>query len=767
MRRRKRKAIRIVGGRGGTDSRCDLEQLEARLLLSDVSWAGGDGLALAVPVGGQNASGPVMAALASTTPPTVRVSAANRGKASETDPTGRGKGHFVITRTGSTAAALTVSFDVSGSATAGDDFVPMTTSAVIPIGKTSVTVDLVPVDDAIAESDETVIMTLRQDANYVIDSARALATVTIADNEPIVKITASGKPSETDPAGKGKIRLQISRSGGDVKQALEVHLAVNGGATANVDFVAPSDPITIPATKKSITIDLPVIDDTEIEGPETVTFALADATYYHIDAKRPAVTRTIADDEPYVDLRVTSANLSTKTLNLDARVPKFSISASVLNVGTVAAAAMPVHFWLVDTGNLDHTIDLGAVTLSKGIKAGKSAKINVTIPVSALSAAPARGSYQLKALADASALPVVELKPEDNVLTGSTMMQVAGSTTMRFQRQAVMDDDPDIQMIGGKAASYLVPNGWDFSGKVVWRVNPTAPASLSVRVSNPTNLDAVEIFPPGQFIYGSGLGAGTFFPVGAPYYGNEVQPVPADVLTMITLVVLPRLRKDVSYEVVEQEETPLYAQAVRAEYPADSASTTTTVTAGRVRIEYDVEGQTVQEDFYCALSVMHMNLVNMTYWGADRPLAMRAAKGQLDADSPIMLAIAQSETIDKNWYNKYMQLLQIMLNVQLQNIQSVGQLSQYISQTSNEISDMIMDAYWTRSAAEDAIHESFLNYVNDVDVYYDPYDQRSFEFPSGYEDAWVNSLGDYVLSSNVNYNPNVSLGGSWHKVERQ
>jgi hypothetical protein len=730
-------------------SRCELESLESRVLLSDTSFGGI--AALATPT---------------TTLPIIRVTAANHGKASETDPAKRGAGHFTITRSGPTTEALTVSFDLTGTSISGDDYVPPTSPVLIPAGKSSVTLDLVPVDDAVAEPSETVILTLHDNASYVVDTTKAAATITIADNEPVVKLTASGKPSENDPAGKGKIRLQISRSGGDIKLPLDVYLTMSGDATPGVDFTAPPDPITIPANKKSVTIDLAVADDGEREGPESVQFALDQASAYNVDAKKNTVSLTIIDNEPYVDLVVTSVGLA-KSLNLDARNPKFKVSAAVVNRGTVAAAALPVQFWLVDTANSGHTIDLGSVTLAKGIKAGRTAKINWTIPVSALAAVPAAGTYQLKAHADSSALQVVELKPDDNVLTSTAMMQVTGSTTLRFHRVAVMDDDPDIQMIGGKAASYLVPNGWNFSGKVVWRVNPTAPASLSVRVSNPTNLDAVEIFSPGQFICGSGLGPGTGFPNGSLYFGNEVQPVPADVLTMITQIVLPRLRKDVIYTVVEQEETPLYAQAVRAEYPPDGINTTTTVTAGRVRIEYEVDGQAVQEDFYCALSTMHMNLVNMTYWGADRPLAMRASKGQLDADSPVMLAIAQSETIDKNWYNKYMQLLQIMLNVQLQNIQSLGQLSQYISQTSNEISDMIMDAYWTRSAAEDAIHESFTNYIRDVDVYYDPYDERTFQFPSGYEDAWVNSLGDYVLSSNVNYNPNVSLGGSWHKVERQ
>jgi hypothetical protein len=701
--------------------------------------------------------------------PTLRLTVTNRGRAAETLAPAKSYGHFVFTRTGPTTDPLTVYFDIADTGTAtADDYLPLPASITILAKKSSATLDLIPVDDALAEDPETLTLTLRSDAAYTPDPLKSSATVTIADNEPTVKISSSGKPSENNPDTRGKIRITISRSGGNRKLPLDVYLTLSGTATAGVDFTTPPNPITIPAGKSSLTLDLPVLEDSDIEGPETTTFALTDNSAYHRDAKKPATTLTLADNEPYIDLRVTAATLSTKSLNLASRNPKFSLSASVANLGTVAASPLPLHLWLVDTTNASHTVDLGTYNLPKGIAAGKSARISTSIYLGNLAAAPAPGSYFLQVFADNSALAPVELHATDNTFTGTSIMQVYDATvaasTLRFHRVTVNDQST---MIGGPAATYLVPTGWNFTGSVYWRVNPTAPASLDVKVANPNTLDAVQIFPPGQFVNGNGLGPYTAFPNGSLYYGNEVQPTPADVLTMITQVVIPRLRPNLTYSVVSQEETPGYATAVRAEYPANSASTTTTVTAGRVRIEYAVNGQTVEEDFYVALSIMHMNNVGITYWGADRPLALRAAKGQLDSHAALLMAVAQSETIDLHWYNRYLQLLQIMLTVQLQNIQNAGQLSQYISQTSNEILDSSMDAYWARSAAEDQIHESFLQYINDSSAYYDPNSDRNYIFPGYYDNAWVNSLGDYVLSDNPNYNPNASLSGNWTQLTRQ
>ncbi len=91
-------------------------------------------------------------------------------------------GRYTFTRTGSTAAALTVSYTVTGTATAGSDYVALGTSVVIPAGKTQVTKTLTPKQDSLQESSETVILTLKQSPNYAVGTF-ASATVTIRSDE--------------------------------------------------------------------------------------------------------------------------------------------------------------------------------------------------------------------------------------------------------------------------------------------------------------------------------------------------------------------------------------------------------------------------------------------------------------------------------------------------------------------------------------------------------------------------------------------------------
>ena len=75
---------------------------------------------------------------------------------------------------------LEVMLEAIGSATPGDDYPALPGTAVIPVGEESVTLDVVPVADGVAESNETVNVYLRPGGGYTLGS-RTNATVTIVD----------------------------------------------------------------------------------------------------------------------------------------------------------------------------------------------------------------------------------------------------------------------------------------------------------------------------------------------------------------------------------------------------------------------------------------------------------------------------------------------------------------------------------------------------------------------------------------------------------
>ncbi|HEY3324108.1 MAG TPA: lamin tail domain-containing protein [Planctomycetota bacterium] len=109
-------------------------------------------------------------------------------------------GTFTLTRTGSTASPLLVYFDTSGTA---DDYVDYTTlgdSVTFGAGQATATLTVTPIQDALYEGDETVIVTLKAAAGYEVSGTSYSATVTIIDDEPSVTGTVEA-PAFSPPRG--------------------------------------------------------------------------------------------------------------------------------------------------------------------------------------------------------------------------------------------------------------------------------------------------------------------------------------------------------------------------------------------------------------------------------------------------------------------------------------------------------------------------------------------------------------------------------------
>src|SRR6185369_3640937 len=107
-------------------------------------------------------------------------------------------GTFLITRTGSTAAALTVYYGLSGSALHGTDYAPLTGQLTIPAGATSAPVVIMPYDDDIAEPAETVTLALATFNDAYSLGTNFQGTITILDNSdvPLVSVRAGAVGTE-------------------------------------------------------------------------------------------------------------------------------------------------------------------------------------------------------------------------------------------------------------------------------------------------------------------------------------------------------------------------------------------------------------------------------------------------------------------------------------------------------------------------------------------------------------------------------------------
>lgn len=227
---------------------------------------------------------------------------------------------------------------------------------------------------------------------------------------------------------------------------------------------------------------------------------------------------------------------------------------------------------------------------------------------------------------------------------------------------------------------------------------------------------------------------------------------------------LPRQRGNVAGRIVKEEPLPELADAARQAEPT-GPGVNMVFTAEKVRVEYEVGGRPVEEDLYCVLNTMMLPAGNMVIQIADKLVGMRAARGHLDDQLKIFQTMAHSIRPNLSWFNKYVQVVHALTQAQMNRIRAAGELSRYISQTSNEISDMMRRSYEERQASQDRINKRWSQHMRGVDEYYNPAEHRPVELPSGYQNAWANGRGEYLVTDSSNFNPNAEIEGDWHKLE--
>jgi len=74
---------------------------------------------------------------------------------------------------------------------------------------------------------------------------------------------------------------------------------------------------------------------------------------------------------------------------------------------------------------------------------------------------------------------------------------------------------------------------------------------------------------------------------------------------------------------------------------------------------------------------------------------------------------------------------------------------------SNAVLDMGMQGYQNRSASQDRLRRNEVNMIHEEYTMTNPWDNRSVQIQSGYQNYYVNAQGDIIGSNNANFDPNV------------
>ena len=225
--------------------------------------------------------------------PTVMLTASD-ATATEANTT---TGTFTVSRTGSTAAALTVNYTVSGTATPGSDYNTLSGTVTIPASAASATMTVTPINDTAIENNETVVATLAASAAYRPGTLNsATITSTSDDTAPTVPtVSIAATDATATEAGPTTGTFTISRTGATTS-ALRVNYTVGGTATPGSDYTALAASLNIPAGAASATLTVAPLNDTAVENDETVLVTLAANAAYTIGTPSSATVTLSSDD---------------------------------------------------------------------------------------------------------------------------------------------------------------------------------------------------------------------------------------------------------------------------------------------------------------------------------------------------------------------------------------------------------------------------------------------------------------------------------------
>jgi hypothetical protein len=343
------------------------------------------------------------------------------------------------------------------------------------------------------------------------------------------------------------------------------------------------------------------------------------------------------------------------------------------------------------------------------------------------------------------------------------------ANVLRFKNYTYVDK----QGTGLEAFSFLMPSDWSFDGGMYWILdNPAMPSVTAFRVFNSKGKEQFEVFPNHCFFWTTSLQLLSMFPPGSRYFGSIVkQPITAR--NALRNIILPEQRKGFqALKVLKDENVPELPGALGAGKQAQGAGNSE-ATGAKLRVSYLKDGVAIEEEFYAVVESFSFPVQSMygtfynTIWYVDYIFSFKAETGKLESNTKIFQTITSSFKLNPKWYAKYSNVIEYMARQKITQIKSVGEFSRMLSQISDKISEEKMQQFKANSDVYDRVSQKFSDNTLGIDRYYDPYEGKEVELPSGYNQAWSNNNGEYIMSDNPNFNPNVGSNLNWEPMKRK
>ncbi len=337
--------------------------------------------------------------------------------------------------------------------------------------------------------------------------------------------------------------------------------------------------------------------------------------------------------------------------------------------------------------------------------------------------------------------------------TIANLASAAEPKTLTLEKQEIHD-----KALGATAATILKPKGWNLESKVTWTPHLIHQVNFVVTVSHPTSGERFQTIPLASFVYIDNfpMRPNTFDTV---YSGLWCEPKSPVEFTKLALKKSTTATKNA--KIIDTTDLPDVAK----QYGKLAATPVNEAT--KIRIRYDEEGTTYDEDLYVAFGYSTMD----TGYGGKMTIfapiihtfSLRAKKGELDKATPRMLAIAHSFQTTQDLEVARMKGVSAAMNRHYDALAAIDKVSKQISANNDSMIAMIRSERETRWASEDRASRKFSEYIRGVEGYSDG--KNVYTVPSGYSNVWSDSNGTVILSNESGYDPNQTENGSWKMLK--
>ncbi|MCR4317632.1 MAG: hypothetical protein NUW37_14930 [Planctomycetes bacterium] len=296
-----------------------------------------------------------------------------------------------ISTTGGATLAYPVTVDVAntgGTATAGTDFVAVASTLTFAAGSANgdtQSVSIPVLADDSGEGNETVTLTISNQSSLATLGSQTTHTATITDDDQSWTVAFESATSSTtnEDGANHEVTLVLTVVGVDLENMATVTVTSTGGtATSGSDYTAVFDLAPFAqgdSNGATVTVNVPVLADTSVEGDETVVLTLSDPMSPLTLGAQTTHTVTIVEDD------LATIAFQDQTSTFPGEAPASGANATVVLSTTNSATLASDLSVMVEstsgtaTGGLDYSTVMETITFLAGSGDGGTQTVSVNI----------------------------------------------------------------------------------------------------------------------------------------------------------------------------------------------------------------------------------------------------------------------------------------------------------------------------------------------------------------------------------------------------